>query len=136
MEQLAIEYAEDFVEKHLDGIFNKAGIVLNGTKKYDPQIANKKDFYTRVVSNALLGLGEGYMERTWDVEDLEEFAYQGLIHDLAKEYLGPVNRMTNYLLLQAINLQTKQRAFEVGEKHYDLGEFLQILVEIHARIWQ
>jgi len=69
-------------------------------------------------------LGECYMEKIWDVEDLEEFVYQGLMHNLAKEYLGPVNRMTNYLLFKAINLQTQKRAWEVGEKHYDLGNQL------------
>jgi cyclopropane-fatty-acyl-phospholipid synthase len=122
VEKCGIELAESFVEKHLDGIFKRAGIVLNGPKKYDPQITNKKEFYTRVVSNATLGLGECYMERIWDVEDLEEFIYQGFMHDLAKEYLGPVNRMTNYLLFKAVNLQTKQKAWEVGEKHYDLGK--------------
>lgn len=124
LEKCAIDLAEDFVEQLLNKIFAKGGIVLNGPKSYDPQIKNKKEFYTRVVSNATLGLGEGYMERIWDVEDLEEFAYQGLKANLAKEYLGPVNRMTNYLLFKAINLQTKQRAWEVGEKHYDLGNEL------------
>lgn len=57
-EKCLIEFAEDFVEQHLNKIFKKAGIVLNGPKKYDPQIKNKKEFYTRVVSNATLGLGE------------------------------------------------------------------------------
>ncbi|XP_021968610.1 cyclopropane-fatty-acyl-phospholipid synthase [Folsomia candida] len=124
LEWLLIEYAEDFVEQHLNKIFKKAGIVLDGPKRYDPKINDKKEFYTRVVSNALLGLGEGYMEKIWDVEDLEEFAYQGLKHDLAKEYLGPVNKITNYMLLQAINLQTQKKSFEVGEQHYNLGNEL------------
>jgi len=122
VEKQGIIIAEKFVERHLDGIFKKAGITLNGPNKQDPQIKDKREFYTRVVSNATLGLGECYMEEIWDCEDVEEFIYQGCINNLAKEYLGPVNRITNYLLFKAVNLQTKKRAWEVGEKHYDLGE--------------
>lgn len=123
-EKFIIDYAEGFFEALLNGILRKGGITVNGPKPYDPQVTRKKEFYSRVIQNATLGLGEGYMEQLWDVEDLEAFAYQGLKHNLTRFYLGPVNRITNYLLFKAINLQTKERSFEVADKHYDLGNDL------------
>lgn len=53
--------------------------------------------------------------------DLEEFYYQIFTNEIVRAYMNPINKFINYLLFKVVNLQTKQRAFEVGEKHYDLG---------------
>ena len=104
-------------------IFNSVGIVINGSNPWDIQILDKRVF-NLILSKWSLGLGEGYMRGYWDCLDLEECLYRLLKHDHNEKIQGFANFKFLYEILRArfVNLQSKSRAFLVGQHHYDAGQ--------------
>ena len=62
------------------------------------------------------------MDGWWDVEKLDEFAAKITQNNLHTDYIK--NPLVHSFLSVVTNLQSKARAFEVGEKHYDIGNDL------------
>lgn len=87
-----------------------------------PQVKDKS-LYPRIVNHGPLGLGEGYMDGQWECEDISAMAFN-LFHGDALavvNWFHPWNRFLNYMSCSYFNLQSQSRSWEVGEKHYDLG---------------
>ena len=101
-------------------IFSAAGISINGTNPFDIRIKDER-FYKRVTAEGSLGLGESYMEGWWDCESLDDF-FCRLMCSNAEDKVKQNWR----LLMRAalLNLNCKSRAFQVGERHYDIGNEL------------
>ena len=100
-----------------------AGIKINGNGPTDIRI-NNDDFYRKAVTEGELGIGESYMDGWWDVEKLDEFICRILQAELNEKIQRKFSIVLRLLAIQFFNLQSKQRAFIVGEKHYDLGNDL------------
>lgn len=60
----------------------------------------------------------------YDESDYVEYAKRVLENDLLDLYWNKWNRFLEWLEYCAFNLQTKDRAFQVGKEHYDLGNDL------------
>lgn len=107
------------IKKFVEELFSQAGIEVNGSNPWDPQIHNPIA-YNMTVGNGLIGAGEAYMRGYWDCEQLEEFFRRAVQVDLAKRM--PWNLSTATLVTKArlMNLQLPKRAWEVGRMHYDL----------------
>ena len=110
------------LKKTAQRILNIAGIKINGNNSWDIQVHDKR-FYQRVLAEGSLGLGESYMDGWWDCERLDEFFYRILKNDLNKK-VKMKGILWDVLKAKAINIQNKSRAFEIGERHYDLGNEL------------
>lgn len=110
---------KDIVEKLLD----EAGITIDGDQPYDIQVHND-DFYKRVIQQGSLGLGESYMDSWWDCERLDILFYKILRAKLDKKVPHNVEDILRIAVARFRNLQTKKRAWMVGEEHYDLGNDL------------
>ena len=65
-------------KKLIQQLLMEAQIEINGKNPRDIQIHNDK-FYTRLLKNPILALGESYMEGWWDCESLDEFFFY-LLH--------------------------------------------------------
>jgi cyclopropane-fatty-acyl-phospholipid synthase len=99
-----------------------ADVRLNGERPWDIQVRHP-ELYDWVLSGGSLGFGESYMNGDWESERLDETFYRLLtarldfkINGVAKlQFLGLFLR--NLLL----NRQSRKRAFQVGEHHYDIG---------------
>jgi len=63
------------------------------------------------------------MDGWWNCEKLDEFFYRILKADLSKKITGK-GVLWNMVKDKVINRQSKIRAFEVGESHYDIGNEL------------
>jgi len=99
-----------------------AGICVNGSEPWDIQVHNER-FFNRALSEGSIGVGESYMDGWWDVEALDEFFHRFRRADLASR----VHDLPTALLVlktKVLNLQTMQRAKEVAQAHYDLGNEL------------
>ncbi len=103
-------------------IFDIAGININGNNPGDIQVHDDR-FYQRVLAQGSLGLGESYMDGWWDCKKLDDFFYKVLKADLSRKVKVKAV-LYDVLKAKVINMQSKARAFEVGEKHYDVGNEL------------
>jgi cyclopropane-fatty-acyl-phospholipid synthase len=104
-------------------LLESAGIQVNGSEAWDIQIHNSQ-FYDRVLQETALGLGESYMDGWWDCEAVDELIHKILLARLDEKVKGNWKILLYALRARLLNLQTPSRAFEVGEKHYDLGNDL------------
>ena len=103
-------------------LFNAAGIALGGAAPWDPRIHDAR-FHRRVIAQGSLGLGESYMDAWWDVDDLDGMLFR-LVSAGVDNRVPGFGDMWDALRARLMNLQTQRRAFEVGERHYDLGNDL------------
>jgi cyclopropane-fatty-acyl-phospholipid synthase len=107
----------------VEKIYGVAGIQINGNRDFDIQVHND-DFYRRVVFDGELGIGESYMEGWWDCKDLPECVCRLLRVNLQKMSRYNIQFLLHYLAVKLTNLQSKSRAYQVAERHYDLGNDL------------
>ncbi|MBI3337303.1 MAG: cyclopropane fatty acyl phospholipid synthase [Candidatus Staskawiczbacteria bacterium] len=107
----------------IESLLEGTGIAINGNNPHDPQIHNE-NFYSRVLKYGSLGLGESYMDGWWDCDKLDQFFHKILIADLDRRI------KKNWVLALKLSLNIifnpgkKSKAFEIGKKHYDIGNDL------------
>lgn len=109
-------------QDRLQTLLSDADVRIDGSRAWDLQI-NDPHLPSRVLAGGSLGLGESYMDGWWDAASLDGFLFHLLdaridqrTHSLAELWDG--------LRAHLLNLQKGHRAFEVGERHYDLGNDL------------
>lgn len=110
------------IEGTIRSLLFSAGVNPNGQGDADIQVKNP-DFYKRVLREGSLGFGEAYMDGWWEVKKLDELCYK-LLHASLEEKIKSMNYLIHYLEAIITNTGKKSKAFEVGEKHYDLGNTL------------
>lgn len=103
-------------------LFKLADVHFNGTRPWDIQVHDDQA-YRQILYNGSLGLGVAYMDGLWDAEQLDQTMEHLLTAELDKKIVGLAKLK---FLLEAFrhrffNLQTFSRAFEVAERHYDIG---------------
>jgi len=103
----------------LDEVLGQADIRINGDRPWDMRL-HRAEALDEIVARHNLGLGESYMRGDWDVPALDQFFYRILNADLPR-YIKPWRNAWRILRSYLVNLQSRRRAFEVGERHYDLG---------------
>jgi len=108
------------LKQSIEEILSAAGISINGTNSIDIRIKDER-FYKRVTTDGSLGLGESYMEGWWDCENLDDFFCSLMCSDAEDK----VKKNWSLLLRAALlNVNSKSRAFQIGERHYDIGNDL------------
>ncbi|MEA3588962.1 cyclopropane fatty acyl phospholipid synthase [Pseudidiomarina sp. 1APP75-27a] len=107
---------------YIEKLLARADISINGSRPWDMQL-HRADVLHDVLARGNLGLGEGYMRGDWDCEQLDEFFYRILRAQLGQE-IKPTRFLWQHLKARWLNLQSRARAFQVGEQHYDLGNQL------------
>lgn len=119
---LNIVMVNNKLKKKVKNILESADIRINGDRPWDIQVHNEQ-LYSRVLSQGSFGLGESYMDSWWDSEQLDETITKILSAELEKK-VKPLSLAFNYLKAKCTNLQSKSHAFEIGQKHYDIGNDL------------
>ncbi|KKR48127.1 MAG: Cyclopropane fatty acyl phospholipid synthase [Candidatus Curtissbacteria bacterium GW2011_GWA1_40_16] len=103
-------------------LLSQAGITINGTNQWDPQIKDPR-LYDRILGGGTLAMGESYMDGWWEVKDLPTFICKVFRNASVLNFLG-VGIVVQILQSKLRNLQSTTRAYQVGEKHYDIGNDL------------
>ncbi len=103
-------------------LLDMAGIRINGDAPWDIRILDPA-VYRRVMVSGSLGFGEAYMDGLWEVERLDEFFHRLLRIDAEERFVGlaRLRLIGESLRHRVFNLQSVRRAFQVGERHYDIG---------------
>ncbi|MDE2090334.1 MAG: cyclopropane fatty acyl phospholipid synthase [Gammaproteobacteria bacterium] len=104
------------------GLLDGTGIQVDGPHPWDFQVHNPH-FYRRVIAHGSLGLGESYMQGWWDAQDLDGLIYRLLMANLEERVLT-FDMLLGFLHARFFNLQKPARAFDVGRRHYDMGNDL------------
>ena len=110
-------------KKTVEEILGFAGIQINGSNPWDIRIHNE-EFYRRAITEGELGIGESYMDVWWDVEKVDEFIYKVIRAQLDEKIRLKLSILIRLFIIRLFNLQSKRRAFIIGEKHYDSGNDL------------
>ncbi len=100
----------------------KAGITVNGTQPYDIHVLDER-VYVRVFLHGTLGFGEAYMDGWWTCEDMAGLTARVMRAGTIKHAQNFPDKVLS-LTQKAFNLQSIEKATEVGEKHYDIGNDL------------
>lgn len=100
-------------------LLNQADIQLDGQRPWDIQL-KAPGVIDSALSRGNLGLGESYMNGDWEAERLDELFYRLMRAQLGQR-IKPTQLVYYSLRSRLLNRQTVKRAWEVGEKHYDLG---------------
>src|SRR5665213_114101 len=107
----------------IEEMFAKADVRIDGDRPFDVRVSNE-DFYARVLRDGALGIGEAYMDGWWDSDSIDELTCRFVKAGLHRESLGNLRYLRSVLALRLSGIGRRSKAFEVGERHYDLGNSL------------
>lgn len=110
---------KEYISKH----FAEADIEINGQRPWDIQIHDER-FYSRLIREKTLGLGESYMDGWWDCARIDELVVRLLSANVDKAGGYSLNQLLFTALHKLFNLQDLQRAKDVALQHYDIGNTL------------
>jgi cyclopropane-fatty-acyl-phospholipid synthase len=114
-----VKSPEGFVRELLE----KAGIEVGGSAPHDIVVHDRR-FYGRVARDGSLGLGEAYMDGWWDSPAVDQMIARIHRANLPESIRKNWKYMAAVLKAHLLNLQSPKRAFEIGERHYDIGNDL------------
>jgi len=97
-------------------------IEINGSRPWDLQVHNQ-DLYKSIFFNGSLGFGESYMKGWFDCDRLDLFFEKILSSGIYNE-IGGAPLFFGKMKSKLRNLQSISRAFQVAERHYDIGNDL------------
>lgn len=104
-------------------LLKMADVEINGNQPWDIQVHNDQ-LFGRVLSQGSLGLGESYMDGWWDAQRPDQFIEHLLRARLDKKVKGDWRTFLCVAQQVLFNSQRKTKCFEVGERHYDIGNDL------------
>lgn len=116
----------DNMKRTITDILSAADVQVNGSRPWDIRI-HDDIVYSRFLSSGSLGLGECYMEGMWDCASLDQFFAKVLEAGIESRF------RSRKLILHALkgnilNRQKRAKAFDIGKKHYDMGNRLYQLM--------
>ncbi len=100
-------------------------VQINGNRPWDIKV-NDPRLYARIYRDGTLGLAEAYMDGWWDCEQLDVLFTKAISANLSENLVGLARLKIALISIahKVFNFQTVKRAFQVGEKHYDIGNNL------------
>ena len=107
---------------HFEKLAEPADIRIDGDRPWDIEVHDERMFQ-RVLAHGTLGLGEAYMDGWWDCDQLDELVRRAQSADLVRHLISPTT-LARVAQAKVMNLQSRRRAFQVGEHHYDIGNDL------------
>ncbi len=113
----ALTSALDRDRRALSALLARAGVELDGRRPFDIRIVDPRACGAMLSGSK--GFGESYMAGAWDCDALDALAEKLFAADLTADR-PTFDVMARALLARLMNRQSKERAFEVAEAHYDL----------------
>jgi cyclopropane-fatty-acyl-phospholipid synthase len=106
------------------GIFASADIHIGGNRPHDIRVKNEA-FFQRFLKDGRMGFGETYMDGWWECDALDQmflkfFESRNAITQQAKG----LRFLSTAVRAKIMPEGSAKRAYEIGEKHYDIGHSL------------
>lgn len=119
----SLNKSREEVKERVQKIFSLADIRIDGDREWDITV-NNDHFYARLLRLGSLGLGESYMDGWWVCRALDQFFSRILEAGIDEKAPWDWRSLVRYVIARSINRQTRSRAKQVAEQHYDLGNEL------------
>jgi cyclopropane-fatty-acyl-phospholipid synthase len=103
-------------------LLGRAGVTVGGAAPWDIQIHDDR-VYPRVLRDGTMGVGEAYVEGWWDSPALDQMLERIIRARVDLELRDSWVLLAHAVRARIFNRQAV-RAFEVGERHYDVGNDL------------
>jgi cyclopropane-fatty-acyl-phospholipid synthase len=100
-----------------------AGVGTDGAQPWDMRVHDRRA-YKRMLREGIMGFGESYMDGWWDCERLDECIAKLIRGNLEDEVKKDWRIALHVAAARLLNLQSTKRAFQIGERHYDVGNDL------------
>lgn len=113
----------DSLRSRIEDLLKGRDIQINGDRPWDLQVHDER-FYGRVLAEGSLGFGESYMEGWWDSDRIDELITRLIRPDIREDLKPSFALIWDAIRARLLNLQSKHRAFHIGEAHYDAGNDL------------
>ncbi len=110
-------------ERFVRELLEMAGIEVGGGARHDIAVHDRR-FYARVARDGALGLGESYVDGWWDSPAVDEMITRLHRARLPAAIRTKWKHLAAVLKARLLNLQSRTRAYRVGEHHYDVGNDL------------
>jgi cyclopropane-fatty-acyl-phospholipid synthase len=113
----------------VENLLRAADIEVGGGRPHDIEVHDER-FFSRVLADGTLGLGESYMDGWWDCEALDEMCCRAIAARLEERFTWSLPNLRALVSSLLINHQTRRRSRRVGQVHYDLGnDFFQAMLD-------
>lgn len=114
-------------------ILSFADVKIDGSNPWDIKV-NNDAFYTRVLKDESLGLGEAYMAGWWDSPSLDQCFFKILRADISNNLKPTWAMRWSVIKTKLFNRQNKIGSLKVIHQHYQLGDdlFANMLDELMA----
>ncbi len=109
-------------ERAVRDLLEIADVRVGGSRPWDIRV-HDREFYVRAVRDGRLGVGEAYMDGQWDTDAIDELTAR-LVTANVQERVKTWRTVVYAAAARAWNLQSSSRAFQAGERHYDIGNDL------------
>lgn len=106
----------------IEAILAPADIRIGGDRPWDLQVHDER-LYGRLLADGTLGAGESYMDGWWDAGAVDELIGRAIAAEVDRK-ISSWRLIGDVVVAKIRNLQKPSRAFEVGIRHYDLGNDL------------
>ena len=113
---------QDAYRRRVETLLEEADVRIGGDRPWDIEVHDDR-LFAHVLGHGSMGAGESYMDGWWDCPQLDELCARILRARLNLK-LGGRHLLLPYLKARLLNLQTPSRAFQVGQRHYDIGNDL------------
>ncbi len=107
----------------LQSLLADADIRIDGDRAWDMQVHDRRLPARLMAGGGSLALGEAYMDGWWDAASLDGALFH-LLDARIDERAHGLADVRDALRARVLNLQAARRSFEVGKRHYDLGNDL------------
>ncbi len=110
------------LRRHFERMIEPTDIRIDGDRPWDVRVHDDR-LYQRLLTNGTLGFGEAYMDGWWDCDAIDQMIHRAHDSEIAKRLVSPTT-LLRIVEAKIRNLQRGDRAYEVGRRHYDVGNDL------------
>jgi cyclopropane-fatty-acyl-phospholipid synthase len=113
----------------VEQLLRTADIEIDGPDPWDIKVYDER-FFARVLAGGTLGFGEAYMDGWWDCEALDEMCSRAISARLDERFTYSPRNLLAFAISLLTNRQSRRRARQVGQVHYDLGnDFFRAMLD-------
>lgn len=117
------EPAKSSSQQTVEAITQLADVQIDGNRSWDITVYNDA-FYSRILRDGSLGMGESYTEGWWDCPKLDECIFHIIRANIGNNLKPTWTMRWNVLKAKIFNRQTKSLSMRVIDQHYQLGNDL------------